>query len=176
MTRELSSPDPIVLAPPLPGIARSDADEPRLAPPAIPPLATDSAALAHADAFLHSLGVRVPDLPSERAARLVTLPEERAAERGDPEGPARRGPQLISPPASPHTAPVAPATPSPPPLPDPGDGLNQQRGQASEPGVRGRAAVVTREILLVDRAVAGRDHRGQATAGVGSPHIGLGQL
>jgi len=173
ITEQILSAEPVAIVPPQEPIAHPIDRTPVVAPPALTAVERDAAALAHADAFLRTLGVQVPASPAPDLIPALPPPPGEIAARARPVPDVSRGPQQISPPAPP---PDPPSAPPPPPRMDPVETVNQPRDGTTDPAPRAHPPVVTREILLVDRSVARRAPGAPGTAGVGSPHIGLGQL
>ena len=137
-----------------------------------PPMAALSP-LAHADAFLRTLGVRVPGLPEARPQ--VSPPPattHEAAVRTHDASVAER-PQVLAPPEpfhQPSTVEPRPEAPLEPAAePEPREGADIPRPV--------RQSVATREVVVIEhRSSAQRSGHRRPISGVGAPHVGLGQL
>jgi hypothetical protein len=141
----------------------------------IQPPTPEAAALAHADAFLRGLGVPVPDGSSEVHAAVVPPAPVTAPADRNRQAPVIDRPHVINAPVPPREAPVAAERERPSAMESP-QRASAREERASEPAPRARPPAVTREIVVIERGGALRDDGAKATPGVGSPHIGLGQL
>ena len=132
-----------------------------------------AAPLAHADAFLRSLGVRIPALEPlpEIASAPPTAPQPASLPADRPARPSR--PQVLAPLALPQPAPARQATS--PAAPDV-DARVAAPPREEAARTASRPIVTTREVHVIDRRATARDSGSRPSSGVGAPHVGLGQL
>jgi hypothetical protein len=129
--------------------------------------------LGHADEFLRSLGVAVPELPPAASIAVPAVPHV---------APSPHPPELASPQRQTTIAAITPPTSPSAPTARPAPAVSETQRSArreratTEPSPSHQAVPQRREVVIVERL---RGSTGSAPAGrlgVGSPHVGLGQL